>query len=173
MIVELDGVAAHAELDATAFGTRFAVDDDFALEERMRFPAEKAHDVGSPETSDGGSREVLEDTLQISTGFEENVGGELGLIDAQPIAAEARPGDVCHEWIDHGHLTHKDAWPVDVIELLGEFGGSSEIGQPDDLVSAAFKGDVALRQLLTHPLAAVDVDLNRIGSPGLDAHMHP
>jgi hypothetical protein len=53
---------------------------------------------------------------------------------------------------------NKIVWLPDFAQC----GGDSEIGQPDNLVIAALKGDVPFHQLLTHPLATVDVDLDRV-----------
>ncbi|MBK6999277.1 MAG: hypothetical protein IPH35_04635 [Rhodoferax sp.] len=46
MIVNLDGITFHAELDACALGAFFAINDDFASEVAVRFATKKAHDVG-------------------------------------------------------------------------------------------------------------------------------
>ena len=66
MIVKLDRITFHAELDARALGTLFAINDDLSGDAAMRLAAKKAHDIGSPECDDGGGAEVFVDTLQIA-----------------------------------------------------------------------------------------------------------
>lgn len=173
MIVNLDGVAFHAELDANAFRAFFAVNDDLAGEVAMRLATQKAHDISGSEGGDGGGAEVFVDALQISLGFEKNVRGKLSLIDTQPVAAKACLCQVIHEWVDHEDLLEQRARPVDVIEFLAEFGRSLQVCEPQYLIVAAREINALAGQLATHPLASIDVDLDRVRCPGLHTHMHP
>jgi len=173
MIVKLDRITFHAELDARALGTLFAINDDLSGEVAMRLAAKKSHDIGSPECGDGGAAEVFVDALQIGLGFEKDISGKLGLIDAQPIATKARLSQVIHERVDHEYLLDQRARPVDVIELFAQFGASIQIREPKNFVVTAREINALLGELATHPLATIDVDLDRVRCPGLHAHMHP
>ncbi len=93
MIVKLDGVTFHAKLDTAAFRSRLAVDGHLTREGMMWFSAEKAHDIGGAEPGDGGGDDRLVDRFQVGSGFEQNDGGQFGLIDAKPIAVESGGDD--------------------------------------------------------------------------------
>ena len=81
VIVEFDRVASDAKLDAAAFGALLAVHHDLAAEGVMGFSAEEAHDVGRAETDDGGVDEIGVDAFEIGSGLEQDIRGQLRLID--------------------------------------------------------------------------------------------
>ncbi|MBK6999276.1 MAG: hypothetical protein IPH35_04630 [Rhodoferax sp.] len=82
-------------------------------------------------------------------GFEENVGGKLGLIGAKPVACETCLGQIIYQWIDHAYFWNQRAWPVDVIELLTQFCGSLQVSTPHNLVVTALKINTLLGELAT------------------------
>jgi len=47
----------------------------------MGFSAEEAHDVGRAETDDGGVDEIGVDAFEIGSGLEQDIRGQLRLID--------------------------------------------------------------------------------------------
>ncbi len=156
MIVEFDGVASDAKFDAAAFGPLLAVDHDLAGEGVMGLLTEKAHHVSCPEAGDGGVDEIRVDTFEIGSGLEQNIGGYFRLVHAEPVAVEPGRGDGREERIDRRHVANQKGGPLRVPELLGEFGGSVEIGNPENLVVAALEGDIVVLQLPTQPLPAID-----------------
>jgi hypothetical protein len=150
----------------------FAVDRDLAGKGMVRLAAEEVHD-GRAQRGDRGRHQITTDGLQCRTAGEQDVAGVLGLIDHPPVAREAGGGDGGEQGIDLRRQAIEERRPVGVGEGLAQRRDRREVIDPGDLVVAAPVADPGPIHLPRQPLATVDVDLNLVGRPGLQAHVHP
>lgn len=168
LVVHFQPVARHAMLDARAdYAVGFNVGLNVAVEAAIPFAAEKAQDVFGSEGHGRKLNELLIEARQGGGALENEVGGELRLID-DPADAVVRQF-LAQQRVDLVSMAAEDLGPVEPSESIGltlSFGRFVELGEG---VVLADEAQAQTNQLLREPMVAVGVDLEREGSPGLQA----
>ena len=170
LVVHFEPVAFDAMLDARAEeAVGFGFGLEFAVETTIVLTSEEAIDVLGSERQGGELQEFLIEPAQGGAAVKEQVGGELGLID-EPVGLLA--GELLtQEGVDQAGVAVEDFVPVEGGETIGlalRFGGVVELRE-----GVVLKDEAHLQtgHLLGEPIVAVDADLQRIRSPGLQADM--
>ena len=139
----------------------------------MRLAPEEVQNVAGAQRSDRSGYQIALDHLQGGTVGEQDIAGVLALIDHPPVAGEAGAFDVGQQRIDQSRLPPEERRPVGVGEALAQRADRPEVIDLRDLVVTAPIADAGPVHLPRQPRAAVDVDLDLVRRPGLQAHVHP
>jgi hypothetical protein len=169
-VVHFQPVARHAMLDARAEdAVGFDLGLNVAVEAAIPFTAEKAQDVLGGKRHGGELNELLIEPCEGGGAFEDEIGGELGLID-NPADAISRQF-FAQQRVDLVGVAIEDFGPVEFGEPIGltlGFGGFVELGKGVVLDDEA---QAETNQLLGEPVVAVRVDLEGKRGPGLQTDM--
>jgi len=109
---------------------------------------------------------------QFRPGSEHDVGGHLGLVEDPVVAVEAGPDDGGQQRVDPPGERVENPRPRPMGELVAERLGPGQILHPHQRVVVTAIPDPGPVELAGQPFPAVDVDLDLIGQPRLDADMH-
>jgi len=109
---------------------------------------------------------------QFRPGSEHDVGGHLGLVEDPVVAVEAGPDDGGQQRVDPPGERVENPRPRPMGELVAERLGPGQILHPHQRVVVTAIPNPGPVELAGQPFPAVDVDLDLIGQPRLDADMH-
>jgi hypothetical protein len=147
----------------------FIVGMHFALEAAIPLAAKKAQNIFGGKRA---HRMIQKRAVQVGqrhpTG-EQQVGGELGLID-DPMHGAA--GELfSQQRIDLPCPTIQDFRPVELGKAVGQALGLDRIVELSERVVLLHEAQFFLHHLLGKPFVAIDVDLDRKRQPGLQANV--
>ena len=172
LVVGLDPVAGHPVLEPPPLGAALGLGEDLGLEGGMELAPEEAQHVLGRQVGRGVTDQVRPHREQLGAGPEQHVGGHLGLVQHPVVAAEAGPTDGGQQWVDAPGEGVEHPGPGPVGEAFAQLLGPLQVLDPQQGVVVTAVADAGAVELARQPLPAVDVDLDLIGHPGLDAHMH-
>ena len=170
-VVHLQPVVSQVVLDAgTRVTHRLVVGLHFAVESLVPSTSQIVEHLLGAEGQDGELQETLEQTGQGILADEQDIGGELGLVD-DPIMTQSLEF-LFQEGIDTPRVGLKDFWPREFGEAVGDSLRRLRIIQHHETVIDLLEWQTLLLQLAGDEVVAIDVDLACERSPGLQTHVH-
>ena len=140
-----------------------------AVEAAIPLAAEKAQDVPGRESQSREPQESLVQAGQRRRTLKRQIRGELGLVDHPPHVVDGE--FLAQQGIDSPGIASQDARPIETSEAIGLGLRLGRVVEFKECVVLLHEAQPQTRQLLSEPVEAVHVDLQREGSPGLQANV--
>ena len=167
-IIHFEVCLAERVFDASALDEGLETAGDFGRGSRRGLAfAEEAVDVGALDFDGGGAGELLVKAGQQLFVFEDDVGGEFGLIDAplEVVAQAFVQGDPA------GGVAVEDGLDFLRVNRVGKALGAREVGDMGEAVVGLGVTDARRLELAFEPVVAVETELEAEGRPGGNAQV--
>lgn len=169
LVVHFQPVVLDAMLDpGPGPAIAFAVGEHFAVEVVVQAASEKGQDVLGGEVHRGVIEKTVVEFRQFGAAGEQDVGAVFGLLDDPVVTVGAEPR-LTSQGIDLVSPTIQLADPTQVDEPVGELLGLGNVIELSKRVVGLGEAELAMGHLACQPVVPVDIDLDRVGEPRLQA----